>query len=397
MPIGTPFHERTKALCTSYRWRAWAGYHSVLSYDICHEREYHAVRQAAALFDATPLFKYDVTGPDAGRFLARIMTRNIARLPIGRVLYLSWCDDHGKILDDGTCARLGPRHYRVTSAGPTYYWFQRNAAGFRVAIEDTSGRIASLALQGPLSRDILGQITDVDLEKLRFFGVTEASFDGMSGHLTRTGYTGDLGYELWVDNADALKLWDAVMAAGKPHGIEPMGLDALDVCRIEAGFVMADVDYIPANTALIETQKSTPFELGLGWTVKLKNRVPRFIGQEALEREARAGSKWAFVGLDIEWDATERLFDSFGLPPGLPATAWRDPIPVFDGKRQVGRATSGAWSPILKKNLALATVEAAFAEPGTVLGIEMTVEWERRKVPATVTETPFYNPPRKRA
>jgi aminomethyltransferase len=396
MPTPSPFHERTQPLCTSYRWKDWAGYHAVCSYDICHEREYNAFRQAAGLLDVTPLFKYDVSGPDSAAFLSRITVRNIAKLKVGRVVYLCWTDDHGKILDDGTCAHIEPGHYRLTSAAPSFHWLERHSDGFDIKLEDRSRDLAALALQGPTSRRILEQLCGADLRALKFFGVEKTQFDGMEGVLTRTGYTGDLGYELWVENKDALRLWDAVMAAGKSFGIHPAGLDALDVCRVEAGFILQGVDYISAQEALIPSQHSTPFELGLGWTVKLKNRDP-FVGQQALEAEKAAGSAWGFVGLELDWEALEAAFSRYNLPPQLPHTAWRSAIPVYRGRKQVGRATSGAWSPVLKKNLALATVEATCAKPGTILDVELTVEWERRTVPATVVKTPFFDPPRKKA
>ncbi|MBR56701.1 MAG: hypothetical protein CMH54_01450 [Myxococcales bacterium] len=396
MPYPSPFHPRTQALCTSYRWKEWAGFYAVRSYDICHEREYNAFRQGAGVIDVTPLYKYDITGPDAAAFLSRVMVRNIKKLGMGRVVYLCWCDDDGKIIDDGTCARLGEDFYRVTAAAPTYHWFMKHAAPYNVQIEDTSHTIGALAVQGPQSRNILRNLTDLNLNEMRFFGAAETTFAGIPGQLTRTGYTGDLGYELWVKNEDALKLWDALMDAGKPYGIHPAGLDALDICRVEAGFIMQDVDYIGALDAVIESQKSTPYELGLDWTVKLKDREP-FIGQAALEREKAQGSVWGFVGLEISWEAIEKLFEGYGLPPHLPEQAWRDPIPVFHRGRQVGRATSGAWAPILKKNLALATVESAFCQVGQQLEIEITVEWERKTVPATVVKTPFYDPERKKS
>ena len=398
MPIPTPFHPRTAERCVTYRWKDWAGYYAVCTYDISPEREYNAIRQGAGVLDASPLYKYDVRGPDAGPFLSRVMVRDVARMKVGRVLYLCWCDDHGKVLDDGTCSRLGKHHYRVTAAAPSYHWFARHAASFDVEIEDTSTRYAALALQGPTSRDILRQFTDLgdgDIDGVRFFDIREVEFENVPGYLSRTGYTGDLGYELWVESERALELWDALARHGKPRGLEPIGLDTLDICRIEAGFIMQGVDYFSAHDALIESQKSSPYELGLGWTVKLGRRS--FIGAAALAAEKERGSEWAMVGLDIDWEATEALYGEYGLPPALPAAAWRSPVPVYRKGKQVGRATSGAWSPTLKKNLALATVYAGFAQPGTVLDIEMTVEWERRSVPATVVETPFFNPPRKRS
>jgi len=396
MPQPTPFHPRTRERCTSYAWKHWSGYYAVCHYDESPEREYTAIRNGAAVLDVTPLHKYDFTGADAGALLDFVLSKPVSRLREGRVTYLCWTDDHGKIIDDGTCWRLGEERWRLTSASPALFWFARHAERFGdVRIDDVTQRVSALAIQGPTSRDVLAQICDADLDGLRFFGLTDAAFEpGFRGHVTRTGYTGDLGYEVWVDNAHALPLWDALMERGRGRGVWPIGLDALDIARVEAGFILQGCDYHSVFDTVVPSQRSSPLELGLGWTVKL-DRDP-FIGQLALARERDRGSAWTFVGLDIDWEATERLYAEYDLPPALPTAAWRGAVPVYRGARQVGRATSGTWSPILKKNLALATVMSEVAAPGTVLDIEVTVEWARRRVPATVTPLPFYDPPRKR-
>lgn len=394
-PIQSPLHPRTAPLCRSLRFKDWAGYYAVCSYEPAIDSEYHALRQACGLLDVTPLFKYEVRGPDAAAWLAWVWARDARRLKDGQVAYGVWCDEHGKVLDDGTIVRFSAERFRMTAAEPAYSWLSERARGFRVEVEDVSEKIAGLALQGPTSRAVLVELCGPELAGLRFFRATRARAGELELEVTRTGYTGDLGYELWIAAAQAPRLWDAVMEAGAPHGVLPVGLDALDVSRVEAGFVLGGVDYVHAAHARIESQKSTPYELGLGWTVQLE-REP-FIGQAALAREVREGSRWSLVGLEIRWDALEELYSSYGLPPSLPTAAWRSPVPVYEGAHQVGRASSGAWSPTLKKNLALATVEAAHAAPGTQLAIEVTVEYERRTVPCTVVERPFFDPPRKRA
>jgi len=396
MPIGTPFHQRTSELCTSLFFTDWAGYHTVSSYDTCHEREYYALRNAAGLIDVSPLFKYEVRGKDAAAFLARVMARDITNLEVGRCTYTCWCDDQGKVLDDGTVFRLTDTHFRVAAAEPSFAWLVRQSRRFEVTIEDSTDRIGTLSLQGPTSRDILKNVCEADLDSLRYFGLVGTKLDGADVLISRTGFTGDLGFEVWVEREQALRVYDTIMAGGRDYRIQPVGLDAMDVTRIEAGYIMNGVDYFSANTCVIESRKSTPYEIGLGWTVDL-DREP-FIGQDALKAEKENGSAWASVGLVYDWPAFETLFNEFGLPPELPGGAWRSPIPVYSKKgTQIGQATSGAWSAILKDNLALATVESACAEPGTVLQIEVTVEYERRKVPAVVTKTPFFDPPRKRA
>ncbi len=401
MPLPTPFYSRTAPLCTSHAWKHWSGYLAVRHFDASPEREYNAIRQGAGLLDVSPLFKVDVRGPDAGRFLDYVLTRPASKLKVGRIAYACWCDDDGKVLDDGTCWRLGPEAWRLTSASPAYGWLARNAGGFAVEVLDRSGELAALALQGPTSRAILAAVSDPKLETLKYFGWADATFaecdKGSRAPFTisRTGYTGDLGYELWCETAHAPALWDALMRAGKPHGIWPIGLDALDITRIEAGYILQGCDYHSALDTVHPAHLSSPYELGLAWTVDL-DRGP-FIGQRALVAEKQRGSPWAFVGLVIDWVALERAFERHDLPPALPTAAWRQRIPLYRGMKQVGYASSGAWSPILKQNLALGSVFTEVAAPGTELDIEILADWERARVPAIVTALPFYDPPRKRS
>jgi glycine cleavage system T protein (aminomethyltransferase) len=395
MPIPSPFHERTQALCTSYRWKDWAGYCAVCSYDTTHEREYFAFRESAGLLDVTPLYKYEVSGPDAQALLGRMMVRDVTKLKVGRMAYTCWCDDDGKVIDDGTVARLDETYFRVTAADPTLHWLQAVGRGLDVKLEDSSARLGALALQGPTSREILRDASDADMDKLKFFGVTRAKIQGIPVWISRTGYTGDLGYEVWVEREEALAVWDALMAAGAPHGIVPTGLDALDVSRIEAGFVLLGVDYFSSEKVILESRKSTPLELGFGWMVDLERG--NFIGRDAIAAEKERGSVWHLVGLEVSWEELEALYASFNLPPSLPATARRDALPVYDDDgRQVGQATSHTWSPLLKKYLGIASVRNGFEARGTKLQIEHTVEYERRRVTATVAALPFFDPERKR-
>jgi aminomethyltransferase len=394
MPVPSPFHQRTLPLCTSYRWKDWAGYAAVCSYDTTHDREYFAFRESAGLLDVSPLFKYEVHGPDAERLLSRMTVRDVSKLAVGRVGYCCWCDDRGKVIDDGTVARLDVDRFRVTAADPTLHWLQTLSHGFRVTLEDSSTRLAALALQGPTSREILRAASDADLDGLRFFGVTRSRIDELDVWISRTGYTGDLGYEIWVERGGALALWDALIAAGRPFGITPAGLDALDMSRIEAGFILLGVDYYSAPRVVLEARKSSPYEIGLGWMVDLEHGP--FIGRHALVAEAANGSDWSLVGLEVSWEELEALYETYSLPPDLPPHASREPRPLYSGENQVGKVTSHTWSPILKKFIALASVEAQHAGTGTVLEMEHTVEFERRRVPATVVATPFFDPERKR-
>jgi aminomethyltransferase len=394
MPVPSPFHPRTAELCTSLRWKDWAGYFAVCSYGATHEREYYALRHAVGMIDVTPLFKYDVSGPDAARLLSFVTVRDIGKLKLEQSTYLCWCDDDGKVLDDGTVTRLGEERFRMTSAEPYFHWLADQAEGLDVRLEDVTEKVAALAVQGPSSRALLASVVDGDVTGLRFFRALRGRVRDFECVVTRTGYTGDLGYEIWVENEHALDLWDALTVGGRAHGLLPAGLDALDVTRIEAGFILAGVDYFPARGAAIESRKASPFELGLDWTVKLE-REP-FIGQAALLAERARGSPRATVGLVLDWQELEAMYEAEGLPPDLPSAAWRGGVPVYSGARHVGRATSGAWSPTLKKYLAIALVESESAAAGTRLEMEVLVEFKRRRVTATVTERPFFDPPRKR-
>ncbi|HLH30687.1 MAG TPA: aminomethyltransferase family protein [Terriglobia bacterium] len=392
MPIGTAFHERTFALCESLNYREWAGYYTVSAYEAHHEHEYNAIRNAAALIDISPLFKYRISGTDSTRLVDRVVTRDMRAVSVGQVIYTPWCDEQGKVIDDGTISRLDEHTYRWTAADPNLRWFHQNAFGLNVEIEDLSERTAALALQGPTSARLLNTVLEgCDIQSLKYFNVTKGSIAGIPVEVSRTGYTGDLGYEIWMDWDKGVAIWDALMKAGRAFDIHPAGMLALDVARVEAGLLLIEVDFNSSKKAVTEEQKYTPYELGLGRLVSPEKS--RFIGQEALRKPHRR----EIVGLVIDWTAVERLYDEVGLPPAMPATASRVAVPVYKNANQIGKATSTTWSPTLKKLIALATVKREFAKPGTTLDFEITVEAVHHRVPATVTKTPFFNPPRKTA
>ncbi len=392
----TPFHPRTAPLVRAQTWRRWAGYQVASSYEPHPDREYAAVRNGAALFDVSPLHKYMISGPDAERLLDRMVTRDVTKCRVGQVLYTPWCDASGKIIDDGTISRLEEMRFRLTAAEPNLRWLTMNAVGLDVTIEDVSERTAALALQGPLSRAVLEQVSPADLAALRYFRLVETTIRKIPVTISRTGYTGDLGYELWVDATRALDLWDALSDAGAAYGITPAGIWALDLARIEAGLVMLDVDYHSAHHALIEAQKSSPFELGLGWTVPATKPGP-YNGRQALRSERESPRAWAFVGLEVSWESFEALHLDRGLPPHLPVIAWRVSQPVYRNGAQVGYASSGCWSPLLKRYIALAHLEASNSDPGTAVTMEVTVEHRRCQARAVVRSLPFFDPERKRA
>lgn len=391
----TPFHLRTAPLIRAQTWRRWAGHQVASSYDPHPDREYAAVRNAAAVFDVSPLYKYRITGKDAPRLLDRMVTRDVMKCGVGQVLYTPWCDARGKVMDDGTISRLDDKTYRLTSAEPNSRWLQMNAVGMDATIEDISAATGALALQGPLSRTILQQLSPADLTSLKYFRLVHTTLRDTPVTISRTGYTGDLGYEIWVDAPKAVAVWDALMDAGKDYGLVPAGIWALDIARIEAGLIMLDVDYYSAHHAVIEDQKSTPYEINLGWTVS-DTKGP-FNGQRALRDEKLRGPAWNFVGLEIDWVSFEKLHQERGLAPHVPNVAWRASAPIYRSGKQVGYATSGTWSPLLKKYLALGHVDAASAAPGTEIEVEFTVEHRRNRAKATVRRLPFFDPPRKKA
>jgi aminomethyltransferase len=390
----TPFHARTAPLVRAQTWRRWAGYQVASAYEPHPDREYAAVRNAAALLDVSPLYKYRVSGPDAARLLDRMVTRDVSKCRVGQVLYTPWCDAHGKVIDDGTMSRLDEHTFRLTSAEPNLRWLSMNSVGLEVSIEDVSERTGALALQGPLSRAILQQLTPADLTALKYFRLVHTTVRDIRVTISRTGYTGDLGFELWVDADRATDLWDALIQAGTPYGITPAGIWALDLARIEAGLVMLDVDYFSAHRAVIEDQKSSPFELNLGWTVSA-DKGP-YNGRRALRAEKARGPAWGFVGLDVDWESLEKIYAERGLPPQLPAVAWRTSAPVYKDGKQIGYATSGCWSPLLKEYLALAHVVAPHFHPGAAVELEVTVEHHRKRADAVVRRLPFFDPPRKK-
>ena len=391
----SPFFERTSKLNESQEWRRWSGYLSATNYELNHENEYFAIRTKAGLLDITPLYKYIIEGPDAKKFLHRLVTRNINICKVGQVMYTPWCDENGKVIDDGTVQRLSEKKFRITSAEPNLEWLEHNSTQMDLTISDDSSTTAALALQGPNSRSVLNAVANDSLDDLKFFWIRDTNFGDIPVSISRTGYTGDLGYEIWMNPSDALLVWDMLIEKGKPYGITPTGLQALDISRIEAGLILLDVDYISSRHALIESRKSSPFELGLGWAVKMKK--DDFIGKRALEKELKNGPEWEFVGIEIEWAQLEKHYRKAGLAPGLPSTAWRTSTPLYSGSEQVGYATSGAWSPILKRYIALAHIKNGYSKEGTVLDFELKVEHFRKLTPAKVVKTPFFDPERKRS
>ena len=396
MPVGTAFHERTLALCESLNFKEWSGYYTVGAYEITHEHEYNAIRNSSALIDISPLFKYRVTGQDATKLVNRVITRDINKVAVDQVIYCCWCDPEGHVIDDGTITRLGENEYRWTAADPSLRWFKQNALGLDVQIDDISEKVAAIALQGPTSAKLLHAVTDADIAKLKYFRVAHGKIAGIPVDISRTGYTGDLGYEVWVNWGEALKVFDELMVKGRAFDIHLAGMVALDIARIEAGLILIEVDYTSSKKSLIDDQKYTPAEIGLGKLVDLKKE--NFVGRNALAlEEKKGGPARSLVGLEINWIEVEALYEKIGMAPQVPATASRVAVPVYRGGRQVGKATSTTWSPTLKRMIALASVGRESATLGASLSMELTVEASRKTVSAKIVPLPFFNPARKTA
>jgi aminomethyltransferase len=399
--IGTAFHPRTAPLNRKQQWREWSGYWASSAYADAHDIEYNAIREAAALIDVSPLYKYRVSGPDAPALVDRVITRDATKLAVGQVWYTPWCDEHGKVIDDGTVHRVAESEYFWTAADPQLRWLTLNARGLDVAIDDVTEQIAAVALQGPLARAVLEEATEEPFGELRYFRRRPSTLrlgrKRIEIEVSRTGYTGDLGYELWIPAERAAEAWDAVTAAGRAYGIRPAGMLALDVVRLEAGLVLLEVDYTSARHALNPDQNYSPYELAMGRLVDLD--AGDFVGRLALQREqATGGPPRRLVGVQLEWAGIEQSFSRQGLPPAISPSIDRSAVPVFAprGERQVGKVTSHGWRPILKQAIGLASVPPAYETPGTALAVEWTVEGHRGRVNATVVALPFLDLPRKR-
>ena len=397
MSVGTAFFERQRELNTKLSWGEWSGYHAAAVFADFVDIEYNAVREAAAVIDVTPLYKYEVSGADAAALLDRVVTRDISAMAVGQVIYTPWCDEEGKVIDDGTVTRLDQNHFRVTAADPSYRWFAMNATGLDVQIDDISEATAGLALQGRLSRHVLERATGQDWFDLRYFRRRPTTIQGFDVDVTRTGYTGDLGYELWIPVEGALAVWDRLFEVGADYGIRPAGIQALDICRLEASLILIEAEYTSARHAFSPELKYSPFEIGLGRLVKF-DKAAEFTGKRALlaEREA-GGPERRLVGLELDWSAIEAMYARHDLAPQISPQVQRAPVPVHKDGVQVGRATSVGWGPTIKKMVGFGSVDKGLTKIGTRLSVEWSVEGERGKVGATVVPMPFLDLDRKRA
>jgi aminomethyltransferase len=395
----TPFHERTAALNETHLWSHWSGHLAANRYQMSDKFEYFAVRNAAGLFDSSPLFKYRITGKDAEAFLSGILARDIRTCEPGNAQYTCWLDDRGFVIEDGVILRPRRDEYLLTSAEPNFAYFADRIGRMDVTIEDVSAEIGTLALQGPRSRALLAKLVP-QMEKIPYFGVAKGEIGGAAVTVSRTGYSGDLGYEVWIDTPDALHVWDTLWDSMAGHGVLPFGLAALYMLRIEAGLLLLDADFDSSRFAWNDAHRSTPIELGWGWMFKdLKADDRAFIGRKALEREiADKTSRWAMRGLIVDWQDYDRVYNDAGLiPPKDHAPIVEDWMLYDEDYERVGYATSFMYSPMLQRHIAIARVRPEFARFGTKVDLEFTVDHHYERVAAHVARLPLYNPERKTA
>jgi aminomethyltransferase len=382
--LRSPFYSRLAALDTLNNWHEWKGYSSADAL-YCDVTEYFAIRNATAVFDLTPMTKYRISGPDALEYINRLVTRDMHKIKPGRVAYAVWCDDRGQVIDDGTIFHLREGEYRLCSQERHFAWLQTAAIGFDVSIVLETDEVAALAVQGPTSFTVLKTMGLNGLEGLKPFGLMNFDFDGADLMVSRTGFTGDLGYELWIQPDRAELLWDALFEAGKLHGIRAMGTHALELARIEAGYLAAYEDFLPADATMRNGRTRSPLELGLNWLVDFKK--PNFNGRRALAEEMRRGSTWRLVKLDIEGNKAAHHSYIFAKEKG--------------NKKEIGFVTSAAWSPVCKQNIALGTVRMPHGEVGSNVWVEIfyqrEMHWSRAMAKATVVDKPFWFPPRRSA
>ncbi len=382
--LRTPFYARQEKLDTLNTWHEWKGYSSADAL-YCADTEYFAIRNATAVFDLTPMTKYRISGPDAEAYLDRLVTRDMTKIRPGRVAYAVWCDDQGQVIDDGTIFHLRQGEYRLCSQERHFAWLTAATIGFDVTVTHETEAIAALAVQGPTSASVLRNMGLEGLDALKPFGLMHVDFEGAELMVSRTGFTGDLGYELWIDPGKAEALWDALFAAGELHGIRAIGTHALEVSRIEAGFLAAYAEFLPADETVRTGRSRSPLELGLEWLVDFTK--PNFNGRRALAEEKRGGSTWRLVKLDIDGNKTAHNSYIFAKEK--------------NNRSEIGFITSAAWSPVCKQNIALGTVRTPHGKPGSTVWVEVyyqrEMHWNRTMAKATVVDKPFWFPPRRSA
>ena len=413
----TPFHERTSALNETGLWEHWSNCLVAQRYQMSEKFEYFAIRNAAGLFDTSPLYKYRITGPDAERFLGGVLARDPGKCAVGHAQYSLWCDDRGFVIEDGVLLHLADGEYLLTAAEPNLAYFQALIGRLDANVEDVTEDWGVLSVQGPSARDLLTAVAPATKD-LPYFGLIQTKVAKVPVLVSRTGYTGDLGYEIWAPAADALVIWDAVAAAGAGRGVVPFGMTALYMARIEAGLVLLDVDFHSSRFAWTDADRTTPIELGLGWMFRDLAPVAvakgqggngaganghgdgrAFIGAEAIKRELRERtSRWQLTGIVVDWREYDRIYDAAGLIPPKDHTPIQDEYYIYDeALNQLGYATSQMYSPMLQRHIALARVPLALAAPGSRVKLELPVSHRYEYFDAYVTRPPLFNPQRRTA
>jgi aminomethyltransferase len=395
----SPFHKRTDALNETGLWSHWSGHLAADRYQMSDKFEYFAVRNAAGIFDSSPLYKYRIHGRDAERFLAGVLARDIRACAPGNAQYTAWCDDRGFVVEDGVILRTAADEFLLTSAEPNLAYFEDLIGRDQVAIEEVTEDYGILAVQGPRSRDLVAALVP-SAATIPFFGLTTGTIAGSAVTVSRTGYSGDLGYEIWVRSQDALKVWDALWASVKGHGVLPFGLAALDQLRIEAGLLLLDVDFASSRFGWTDEDRSTLIELGWSWMVRgMAGDDRAFIGRRAIERELADGtSRWRMTGILVDWTDYDRIYSEAGLIPPKDHTPVLGEMFLYDDDaHQVGYTTSFMYSPMLQRHIALARVRPGLAAPGTPVRLEIDVNHRYEYVGARTARLPLYNPTRKTA
>ena len=395
----TPFHERLEALNETGLWEHWSSYLTAQRYQVSDKFEYFAIRNSAGLFDSSPLFKYRIHGPDAERFLSGVLARFIRTCQPGHAQYTIWCDDRGFVVEDGVILRHGPDEYVLTAAEPNLAYFQELVGRLDVGIEEISEDWAVLAVQGPKSRALIATLTPA-VTNLPYFGLTSTKIAKVPVHVSRTGFTGDLGFEIWVPSGEALTIWDAVWGVSRGQGVIPIGMSALYMARIEAGLVLLDVDFHSSRYAWTDADRTTPIELGLGWMFReLATDDRAFIGRDAISREiAGKTSRWKLSGLVVDWRDYDRIYERAGLIPPKDHTPVQDEYYIYDDElNQLGYATSQMYSPILQRHIALARVPLDRTATGSRVKLELAVNHRYEYFDAHVARSPLFNPERRTA
>ncbi|HJR87054.1 MAG TPA: aminomethyltransferase family protein [Acidimicrobiia bacterium] len=398
MYLTTPFHPRVEARNETGLWSHWSGYLVAEKYQLSEKFEYFAIRNAVGVFDSTPLYKYQFSGADAEKFLCGVLARDIRKCRVGQAHYTFWCDDRGFVIEDGVVLRQAADRYLLTSARPNLAYFSNLIGHDRVDIDEVTEQLGTLAVQGPRSRQVLTALAP-EVESLDYFHLTEAKLGGTEVTVSRTGYTGDLGYEVWVPADDAISVWDAVVEVGAGHGLLPFGQIALLMARIEAGLLLIDIDFESSRYAWNDEHRSTPFELGFGWMLRGLDPDRAFIGHRALKREIdEETSRWRMVGLIVDWKAYDEMYQQAGLVPPKDHLPITEEFMLYDSDYQrVGYATSFMYSPMLQRHIALARVRPDLARVGQAVDLEVTVNHRYQRVAAHVARLPLFNPQRKTA